>query len=149
MEVYSGPEIYLQPMEDPTLEQLNAQMRLWYHGKPTLEKTLLRTCGPMERGTHCGTEVDCLNLSKSMTEMSTSHEAQLHELDISMHVVFISIQCWSVLQTILDELGIPLVMKVHTTIKFNTEALLTPKPIYAQKKPVFREHYSEIFQLEQ
>ncbi|OPJ90339.1 hypothetical protein AV530_009074 [Patagioenas fasciata monilis] len=38
MEVHSGAGIHLQPMEDPTLEQVDAQRRLRPHRKPTLEQ---------------------------------------------------------------------------------------------------------------
>lgn len=55
----------------------------------------------------------------------------------------------------MPDLGIPLLVKVSTTIKFNTKdfslgfADITDTDFtYAQKKPVFRGHYSEIFQLE-
>jgi len=38
MEVYSGADLHLQPMEDPTPEQADAQRRLWLCGKPVLEQ---------------------------------------------------------------------------------------------------------------
>ncbi|GAB0184744.1 hypothetical protein GRJ2_000939700 [Grus japonensis] len=47
-------DIHLQPVEDPTLEQVDAQRRLWPHGKPTLEQAPDRTCGLVERGAHAG-----------------------------------------------------------------------------------------------
>lgn len=53
-EVNGGADIHLQPMEDPTLEQVDAQKRLWLHGKPTLEQIPSRTYGSMERQTHSG-----------------------------------------------------------------------------------------------
>lgn len=37
MQVHSGTEIDLQPMEDLTLEQMDAQRRISPHGKPMLE----------------------------------------------------------------------------------------------------------------
>ena len=49
MEVHGGADIYLQSMEDPTLEQVDAQRRLWPRGKPALEQAAGRTCGPVER----------------------------------------------------------------------------------------------------
>ncbi|OPJ68736.1 hypothetical protein AV530_012827 [Patagioenas fasciata monilis] len=52
MEVHSGAEIHLQPMEDPMPEQVGAHRRLGPHGKPVLEQAPVRTCSLMERGTH-------------------------------------------------------------------------------------------------
>jgi len=39
MEVHGGAEIHLQPVEDPTLEQVGAQRRLSPCGKPMMDQT--------------------------------------------------------------------------------------------------------------
>ncbi|GAB0186839.1 hypothetical protein GRJ2_001149200 [Grus japonensis] len=50
MEDDGGADIHLQPMEDPTPEQVDAKRRPC--GKPVLEQAPSRTCGPVERGAH-------------------------------------------------------------------------------------------------
>ena len=45
MEVNDGADVHLQPMEDPTLEQVDARQRLWPCGKPVPEQAPGRTCG--------------------------------------------------------------------------------------------------------
>jgi len=47
----------LQPMEDPTPEQVDAWRRLWPHGELTLEQASGRSCGPVERGAHGGADL--------------------------------------------------------------------------------------------
>ncbi|KAJ7413618.1 hypothetical protein WISP_89052 [Willisornis vidua] len=47
MEVNGKPDFHLQP-----LEQLDAQRRMWPHGKPALEQAPGRTWGPMDRESH-------------------------------------------------------------------------------------------------
>ena len=37
-EAHGGADSHLQPTEDPTPEQVDAQRRLWLHGEPTLEQ---------------------------------------------------------------------------------------------------------------
>ncbi|PKU39849.1 rna-directed dna polymerase from mobile element jockey-like [Limosa lapponica baueri] len=54
VEVHGGADIHLQPMKNPTLEQVDDQRRLRPHGKPMLEQASGRTCGPLERGAHAG-----------------------------------------------------------------------------------------------
>ena len=49
MEVHGGADIHLQPMEDPTPEQVGARRRLLPRGKPALERAPGRTCGSVER----------------------------------------------------------------------------------------------------
>ncbi|KAJ7397330.1 hypothetical protein BTVI_136560 [Pitangus sulphuratus] len=55
MEVHGGAEIHLQLVKDPTLEQVDAQTRLWPCGKPMLEQAPVRTCVSKEREAHTGT----------------------------------------------------------------------------------------------
>ncbi|GAB0185470.1 zinc finger and BTB domain-containing protein 5 [Grus japonensis] len=50
MEDDGGADIHLQPVEDPTPEQVDIQRRLRLHGKPVLEQAPGRTCG--ERSPH-------------------------------------------------------------------------------------------------
>ena len=52
MEVHRGAVIHLQPWEDPTVEQVDAQRSLLPYGTPALEQAPARTCGPVERGVH-------------------------------------------------------------------------------------------------
>jgi len=54
MKVHGAADIYLQPVEDPTPEQVDARKRLRPCGKSTLEQAPGRTCEPMERGAHAG-----------------------------------------------------------------------------------------------
>jgi len=54
MEVHSGANIHLQPVEDPTPEQADAQRRLGPLGEPMLNQAPGRTCGPVQRGAHAG-----------------------------------------------------------------------------------------------
>ena len=44
MEVQGGAHLYLQPMEDPMPEQVDAQRRLWCDAKLILEQVPGRTC---------------------------------------------------------------------------------------------------------
>jgi len=68
MEVHSGADIHLQPVEDPMPEQVDDRRRLWPCGKPVLEQVSARTCGERDphwirfagrtcdpMGTHAGT----------------------------------------------------------------------------------------------
>jgi len=53
MEVHGGADIHLQPMQEPTPEQVDVPCwRLSPHGDPALEQAPGRTCGPIERGDH-------------------------------------------------------------------------------------------------
>lgn len=52
MEVNGGADMHLQPMEDPMLEQVDVQGRLWPCGEPVLPCAPGRTCDPVERGPH-------------------------------------------------------------------------------------------------
>ncbi|RMC12802.1 hypothetical protein DUI87_10327 [Hirundo rustica rustica] len=52
MEVYSETEIHPKALEDPMLEQVDSQRRLWLLGKPVLEQAPGRTCGTTEREAH-------------------------------------------------------------------------------------------------
>jgi len=49
MEVHNGTDIHLQPVKDPTPEQVDARRRLSPDAEPVLEQDLGRTCGPVER----------------------------------------------------------------------------------------------------
>ena len=49
MEVNGEADLHLQPMEEPTPEQVDASC-----GKPVLEQAPGRPCGPVERGAHAG-----------------------------------------------------------------------------------------------
>ncbi|GAB0180407.1 tRNA:m(4)X modification enzyme TRM13 [Grus japonensis] len=53
-EVHGGADIHLQPVEDTTPEQMDAQRRLCPCGKPALEQAPGKTCGPMERRAQAG-----------------------------------------------------------------------------------------------
>ncbi|KAJ7395333.1 hypothetical protein BTVI_156065 [Pitangus sulphuratus] len=55
MEVHSGAEIHLQPMEDPTPEQVDVQGRVCCCRKPMLEQAPGGTCGHVERGAQAAT----------------------------------------------------------------------------------------------
>ncbi|KAJ7426977.1 hypothetical protein WISP_10547 [Willisornis vidua] len=50
MEDHSVADYHLQPLEDPTLEQVSVQRTLGLHSKPSLEPAPGGTCGPKERG---------------------------------------------------------------------------------------------------
>jgi len=53
MEVNSGADIHLQPVEDPMPEQVDVPKGgCNRHRKPTLEQDPARTCGPVERRAH-------------------------------------------------------------------------------------------------
>ncbi|GAB0196097.1 hypothetical protein GRJ2_002075000 [Grus japonensis] len=53
MEDAGGADIHLQPVEDPTLEQVEAPKESYDPArKPALEQAPGRTCSPMERGAH-------------------------------------------------------------------------------------------------
>lgn len=53
MEVHSGRDIHLQPLEGPVPEQVNTQRELLPHGKST-EQAPGRNCRTMESITHTG-----------------------------------------------------------------------------------------------
>jgi len=55
MEVHSGADLHLQPVEDSMLEQVDAPKGSCDPvGSPTLEQSSAKTCGPVERGDHTG-----------------------------------------------------------------------------------------------
>lgn len=55
LKVHSRSEVHLQPVQDLTLELMDAQRSLWSYGKSTLEQAAGRICGLMETGAHAGT----------------------------------------------------------------------------------------------
>ena len=51
MEVHGGADIHLQPMEGPTLEQVDAWRKVWPHGDPMLEQVCWQDLWPHSRPT--------------------------------------------------------------------------------------------------
>lgn len=86
---HAGAEIHLQPPEDPTSEQLDAQGRLWPLVKPTLQQDPARTCGPMKRGAH-GEEGDSVGSSLSEQEGA----AEVTHDEGTKNSIFIHLNCW-------------------------------------------------------
>jgi len=54
MDVHSGADIHLQPTEDAIPEQVDAQRKLWPHGRPAMKQAPGRTCRPVESEAHAG-----------------------------------------------------------------------------------------------
>ncbi|GAB0208359.1 AN1-type zinc finger protein 5-like [Grus japonensis] len=81
MEVNGGADIHLQPVEDPTLEQVDAPKGgCDPHGKLALEQAPGRTCGPMERGAHAGAGL----LAGLVTPWGTQHWSSLFLKDCTL-----------------------------------------------------------------